>query len=1119
MNCPSCGHPNLENNKFCGACGRPLSVVCASCGSPTSPDQKFCGACGAALGGGAPGAVPGAPERAQAPAPEGERRHATVVFSDLSGYTALNERLDPEEVSGLMARIKARAVEIVESHGGIVNQFVGDEIVALFGIPSAHEDDPVRAVHAALELHDLVRRMSQEAETRIGHPLRLHSGISTGLVVTSLRDRRDGTVGITGDTVNLGARLAGHAPSDAILLAPDTQRLVAGFFETERLAPVTLKGKAGPTVPYQVKGAKGIGTRFEAAVSRGLTPFTGREAELATLRKCLERALTGNGQFLTVLGEAGIGKSRLLHEFRQGIDRDQVTILEGRCQSYGKETPYLPLLDALRRGLRLLDETDPVAVHEKAVANILAIDPELERYLPHLLHLLSIPSERHQLPANLAGDALRRQLEEALGAIVTLNTRHRPMVVIYEDWHWADEASDTALNNLIGLVGQYPLLLVVLYRPDYARKWSEMEHYSAIVLHALDVPHTEAMLRAVLGVELLPEGLGATVHARTGGNALFNEEIAHALREERMIETADGQARLTRPLEALRLPESIHAVIRARVDRLDPNDREILRLASVIGREFDRGVLEQVAAQREQVGRALERLARLDLVRPQRLLPQAEYIFKHVLTQAVVYETLLLQQRKELHARIGQAIEAQYAALLEEHYEALAHHYSQSEEAEKAVEYLEKAGDKAVGYSAVRDAINYYSQAIGRLDAQGITPERIRHQIDITLKLAEVAVTSPSAQLFEFVDRAADLARQSGDTLRQMWVSFFQGQIRWIVGDLTNGHRYLLESVRMAEAIHDERCLGLACRDLGQVVLYLGAIREGIAHCERALLSLDRTGASGRDRARVRWLLGFLHGFLGNFAEAFEYGQEALEIARGASDRFEEAWALFFLGYTHCNRGNWEQCMELAGQAASHFAMMQVPFGVGHSTAWKGIALFWSAKGEQGLRLIREGLNTLEAGGTKLGLTVYYGAIAEMHSLAAHREEGASSGRHAEEVHGASGETLGLPICDRGLALLAAYADSPDWKQAEERIGEAVREYQARSQRPELAVTRLRHAEIVHKKGDLDRALEQVAEAERLFREMEMTWWLGQAQALRGRIERREKFVWFAPYVDGPPKV
>jgi len=624
----------------------------------------------------------------------------------------MNERLDPEEVQAILGRIKAEAVRIVEGRGGIVNQFVGDEVIALFGIPTAHEDDPVRAVRASLALHDLVRDLSTEVEAQIGQSLRMHTGINTGLIVTHLEDERDGRYGLTGDTVNTGARLLAQAETDTILISPDTNRLIAPYFETEALDPVEMKGKAETMVPHRVKGEKRFATRFDVATARGLTPFVGRIEELYTLHRALDKAQAGEGQFLTVIGEAGIGKSRLIYEFRHSINREEVTVLEGRCQSYGIDTPYMPFLDALRRGLQLHEEDSPEALHEKAVANILAIDTALERNLPHLLHLLSIPSDSHKLPETLQGDALRRELEEALVGTFTQSTRHGPMVVLFEDWHWADEASDKALQHLTNLVGHHPLLLLILYRPEYTRAWGEMAHHTSLVLKSLDVANTEGMLGSVLGAGALPRELGAHVHACTGGNALFNEEVARSLIEENIVIVNNGVATLSRSTYDLQLPDSVKGVIRARVDHLDPDSREVLRLASVIGREFARSVLERLYPSSGKLDQALAILRRQDLVQELRVVPQAEYAFKHTLTQTVVYETLLRQRRQELHARVGLTIESLYADRLEEQYEALAYHFSQSDDHKSAIKYRALAGDKAAGYYSLEEARKHYESEI-----------------------------------------------------------------------------------------------------------------------------------------------------------------------------------------------------------------------------------------------------------------------------------------------------------------------------------------------------------------------------------------------------------------------
>ena len=349
-----------------------------------------------------------------------------MFFADLSGYTALNERLDPEEVRDLMGRIKAKAVGIVEQHGGIVSQFVGDEVLALFGIPIAHEDDPIRAVRAAVHLHDFVRTLSPGTEGRIGRPIRLHTGINTGLLVTSTRDDRDGRVGITGDAVNIGARLKALAGVDGILVSKQTFQAIEGFFETEALPPLTMKGRGQAITPYRILSEVPAATRFGVAKRRGLTPLVGRTAEPERLQEKFAEAGRGRGQFVVVTGEAGYGKTRLMHEFRKRIDRQRFLVAEGRCQSYRTATPYLPIRDALSRAIGLRERDSRSRRLEKVVSRLKEIHSDLALYLPQVLDLLSIPSNAHRLPEPLQGEERRRALEETLAHLIGLTARRRP---------------------------------------------------------------------------------------------------------------------------------------------------------------------------------------------------------------------------------------------------------------------------------------------------------------------------------------------------------------------------------------------------------------------------------------------------------------------------------------------------------------------------------------------------------------------------------------------------------------------------------------------------------------------------------------------------------------------
>jgi class 3 adenylate cyclase/tetratricopeptide (TPR) repeat protein len=885
MKCPQCQFDNPAGAKFCNACGNKLELACPQCGNVNPPGSKFCNECGQNLAKPSTAAESSGPTPPPEPAPlpEGERRQATIVFSDLSGYTTMNERLDPEEVEAIMSRIKKEAVRIVERHEGIVNQFVGDEVLALFGIPTAHEDDPVRAVRAAMEIHELVRKISPEVEERIGTMLRMHTGISTGLVVTHIRDIREGSYGITGDTVNIGARLATRAEEDGILVGPETHSLIAPYFGTEALEAVTVKGKTQPLIPYRVKGESAVHTRFEAAEKRGFTTFTGRDQELATLHSCLDKAISGNGQFVTVVGEAGVGKSRLVYEFRHSLDKNKVTVLQGRCQSYGTSIPFFPHINALRRGLSLRDEDTPIELHKKTVSNVLAIDPSLEQYLPLYLHLLSILSEKYLLPKHLHGQELTNALQEAIAAINILNSTRQPMVVIMEDWHWADEASDSALKHMISVIASHPLMVLVIYRPEYSSNWANWSHHTPIILKALDDKNCENIIRSVWSADHLPKGITPLIHARTGGNPFFVEEISSALFEEGKVLVKEQEAVLTQSLEHLSLPNTVQAVIRARLDRLDHFSRESLRLASVIGREFAHRILEQISSSKERLSQSLEDLKVLELIQQIRVIPEAEYMFKHVITQEVTYETLLKQKRKELHGLVGQAIEELYQDRIEEQVNLLYRHFSLAENWQKAAEYGRKAANRAYRLGQFQEAVTMFEMAqscLRRLPESRIQRENL---IDMQLEMIwPLQFLGRQDQALKICKEAESVASALMDPARIGKVDLGYGLTYFFKNQYNQAERYFLKILQRPEESEMEGLIADVKFPLATTYLSIGHWEEAADLYSEIIPAREANGTQSEYSEELPFLpythschhLGYIRALQGRINKAKELIQK-----------------------------------------------------------------------------------------------------------------------------------------------------------------------------------------------------------------------------------------------------
>lgn len=665
----------------------------------------------------------------------GERRQATILFSDLSGYTAMNEQIDPEQVQELMSKIKSKAIKIVEYHEGTVNQFIGDEINALFGIPRAHEDDPVRAVKAVLELHEMVRELSPTVEGQIGRPLTMHSGINTGLIVISVQDERDGKFNLTGDTVNTAARFASQAKEDEIIIGPQTQALIAPYFLTESLGPVRMKGKAAPITPYRILGKTTVQTRLEAAERQGFTPYIGREKELAALHTRLLLTIRGKGQLVTIRGAAGIGKSRLLHEFQHQLNRNKITILQARCQAYGISNPYMPFLDTLRKELQLTDDDTSEQLHEKVVDHLKEMDQALDKFIPILLNLLSIPSEQYPLPEAASGEQRRHMILEALIAFISVKAKQQPLVLILEDWHWTDEGSESVLRNLLQVMVSLPLMIIIVYRPEYMPEWELPSFNSHLDLDSISEAQVESMIKAKYQVVNLPEQFASQIFHLTGGNPFFIEELCSLLFEEKTIFIEAGKLRCTRAIEKNTFPPTVEAVILAKLDQLDSGSMAVLRLASVIGREFVRRILKQISTQKDELPVSLQDLKRREFIRQIEYLPELAYQFNHVITQEVTYHTLLIKHRNRLHRLVAETIEMLYKERLEEHYGELAYHYSNSQEQTKAIQYLVKAGEKAVEQYANTVALTHFEKALvlaeGKAGYNGILIRRAKVLLNI----------------------------------------------------------------------------------------------------------------------------------------------------------------------------------------------------------------------------------------------------------------------------------------------------------------------------------------------------------------------------------------------------
>ena len=873
----------------------------------------------------APLTPPRPAEKARATAPHistaGERRQVTVVHGQLS-YSSLEEHLGPEATEALVDSLRTRVAKISKSHGGLLHQFSGDDVVVLFGLIETHEDDAVRAVRTAVEMRACVRELGTNVEERSSKRFRLRTGIVTGPLVARRQTNGGEDYRISGEPVRRASTLAAHAATDEILLGPESSRLVAPFFDCEPGSPISIGADTKPLVPCRLRGESSLRSRLEAAAKEGLSTYSGRDLELDRLTDLLQAAMAGRGQFVTVEGDAGAGKSRLLYELQcrlREAPAGPLQILVGHCQSHGTQVPYLPFVEVLRSALGMgADDGGEIEV-SAAIQRLRETDPQLEDFLPLYFHLLSIVHADYPLPPHLEGKHFHHAMLEALAGILTLYTEHSPVLLLLEDWHWADDASSEVLRQVAEMAFASAMLVVVTYRPETAIDWGKPENHSRIQLGTLDGAASKAIMKSVLGAEKLPQHLSEQVHDRSGGNAFFIEEICRALLEEGRVEV-EGTSAVVRDLQGkLDLPETVQAVLRTRIDRLDDEQREALRHAAVVGREISLPLLEHILPPEIDLLEVFDRLKSAGLMLQVRLLPEAIYRFRHNLTQEVAYDSILAHQRRTIHGQIGKALEELYPERLEERLDLLAHHFSHAEEWQKAVDYARRAAarySKLSQFAAASRALEEAQDWIRRLPE---SEEGKRALVELLFELERACETvGETRRQQEIIDELHELLEGTGDVAGQARAHLRQGELHTLLRRFDQAEAALFRSHELSRSAADRRAERDSLRGLGFLRWQEDRDQEAVDYGEQALAlarELDDPEAQARDLTN----LGSVLRNMGRHDQAIEGLEEALELCHQARELVIEIEAQHIMGTVYRDMGrnddalrHFERSMEIA---------------------------------------------------------------------------------------------------------------------------------------------------------------------------------------------------------------
>jgi class 3 adenylate cyclase/predicted ATPase len=765
-----------------------------------------------------------------------------VLFADLKGSMELLADRDPEDARKLLDPVLERMMEAVHRYEGTVNQVMGDGIMALFGAPLAHEDHAVRACYAALRMQESVKRYAEEVFRSDGVPVQIRVGLNSGeVVVRAIGSDLHMDYSALGQTTHLAARMEQMAQPGTILLTPETLALAEGFVLVTSRGLVSVKGLARPIDVFELAGPAAVRNRLHAAASRGLTRFVGRDAEMDLLRRALERAGEGRGQVVALLGEPGVGKSRLAWEFTHSHRSQGWLVLETASVSYGKATTFFPVIELLRSYFGIEPRDDARRMREKVTGKLLSLDRALEPVLAVFLSLLDVPVEDSAW-TQLDPPQRRRQTLEALKRLVLRESHVQPVLLVIEDLHWIDAETQAWLDLLVEGLPAARLLLLVNYRPEYGHGWGSKTYYQQIRLDTLPAGTAGELLEGLLGGGAGMPEVGRLLVGRTQGNPFFLEESVRALVETGALAGDRGAYRLERPVDAVQVPATVQAVLAARIDRLPPNDKALLQTAAVIGKDVPLPLLEAIQAlPGEELERGLERLQAAEFLYQAALFPEREYTFKHALTHDVAYQSLLRSTREQSHRRIARTLAERFPDIADTRPELVAHHYSEGGLVGEAVTYWHLAGMRALERFANEDAIRYLTQALrglGDIDAGA----RRRRELDLQIALAGAfhsAKGQAAPEVASAYERARELCAGPEDARQHFRVLLglyrcYGGRGQAVAAELVE------ELYALAERSRDPDLLVEAHMARGTMLLGGGALVEALTHLDRASAIYDR---------------------------------------------------------------------------------------------------------------------------------------------------------------------------------------------------------------------------------------------------------------------------------------
>jgi class 3 adenylate cyclase/tetratricopeptide (TPR) repeat protein len=1037
---------------------------------------------------------------------EGERKQVTVLFADLKGSMELLADRDPEEARQLLDPVLEHMMAAVHRYEGTVNQVMGDGIMALFGAPIAHEDHAVRACYAALRMQETVTQYGDEVQRSYGIPIQIRVGLNSGeVVVRAISNDLHMDYSAIGQTTHLAARMEQLAPPGTIRLTAETLRLVEGWVQVTPLGLVPVKGLPAPIDVCELVGAGPVRTRLQALVARGLTPFVGRQVEVAALHQALEQAGAGHGQVVAVIGEPGVGKTRLFHEFTQASRPQGWLLLESRSTSYGKATAYLSIRDLLKAYFQIGEHDEVRKIREKLTGKLVALETVLGPTLPAFLTLLDLPVE-DRLWQDLDPPQRRQRTLDALKRLLLWESQVQPLLLVFENLHWIDAETQAFLDGLVESLPAARLLLLVNYRPEYQHGWGQKTYYTQLRLDPLPPASAEAMLQRLLGDDAGLQPLKARLIERTQGNPFFLEESVRTLVETQVLVGDQGAYRLAKALPSIGVPATVQAVLAARIDRLPPEEKALLQTVAVIGPEVPLALLEAVAEAPEEALRlGLTHLQAAEFLYETRLFPEPAYTFKHALTQQVAYETLLQERRRGLHARTVEALEALTGERVVEQVEHLAHHALRGEVWDKALAYGRQAGEKALARSAHREAVGFFEQALGAL--RHLPEQRTTHEQAVDLRLALRAALYPSdlGRMLMVLREAESLAETLDDSRRLGQVSSHLSNYFYISGAydqaLIAAQRALALATASGEVVLHAQAnlrLGIVYRAQGDYRRAIDCLRGAVAPLE-GVRRRERFGQVHLPAVLSRAFLAWCHAELGTFAEGRALGDEGLRIAEAVAHPGSLMFASWVLGLLSLRQGDLRSALPWLERAVAICQDADLPVYFPLMAAGLGAAYTLSGRVADAVPLLTQATATERVSDKTLCRL----SLGEAQVLAGRLEEAHALAEHALALARERQERGHQAYALRLLGEIAVHRDPPDADQASVHYRQALALANELGMRPLQAHCHRGLGMLYGKVGRGEQARSELSAAIALYRAMEMTFWLPQAEAALAQVEGR----------------